>query len=114
MPPSYLQLSVHHGVNELTKGITKWTQSSNESPKPFIWTKSADEIFASMQKYLEPIVIQGNSEQGHWNMFFVPLESVWLIFPKRTETIYLVAVCLGFVGGRMLLAYVLKMLSLPV
>jgi hypothetical protein len=32
---------------------------TGQSPtsQPFIWTKSADEIFASMQKYLGPIVM---------------------------------------------------------
>ena len=61
----YLQRSVHHSVTELNRGITKWAKAWNDDPKPFIWTKSADEIFASMQKYLEPIVIQGNSDKGH-------------------------------------------------
>ncbi len=61
----YLQRSVHHSVTELNRGITKWAKAWNDNPKPFIWTKSADEIFASMQKYLEPIVIQGNSDKGH-------------------------------------------------
>ena len=59
----YLQRSVHHSVSELTKGITKWAKAWNDDPKPFIWTKSADEIFASMQKYLEPIISQRNSEE---------------------------------------------------
>ncbi len=61
----YLQQSVHHSVTELTKGITKWAKAWNDNPKPFIWTKSADEIFASMQKYLEPIISQRNSEAGY-------------------------------------------------
>ncbi len=39
-------------MTELNRGITKWAKAWNENPKPFIWTKSADEIFASMQKYL--------------------------------------------------------------
>ncbi|WP_298343153.1 IS630 family transposase [Ferrimicrobium sp.] len=61
----YLQRSVHHTVTELNRGITKWAKAWNENPKPFIWTKSADEIFASMQKYLEPIVSPQTSEEGH-------------------------------------------------
>ena len=54
----YLQRSVHNSVRELTKGIKSWTDAWNKDPKPFIWTKSADEIFASMQKYLEPIATE--------------------------------------------------------
>ena len=61
----YLQQSVHHSVTELTTGITKWAKAWNDDPKPFIWTKSADEIFASMQKYPEPIISQRNSEAGY-------------------------------------------------
>ncbi|SHE87187.1 DDE superfamily endonuclease, partial [Ferrithrix thermotolerans DSM 19514] len=61
----YLKRSVHHSVTELNRGITKWAKAWNENPKPFIWTKSADEIFASMQKYLEPIVSPQTSEEGH-------------------------------------------------
>jgi hypothetical protein len=52
----YLQRSVHHSVTELNEGITEWAEVANKNPKPFIWTKSADAIFASMQKYLGPSV----------------------------------------------------------
>lgn len=61
----YLQHSVHHSVAELTRGITKWAKAWNENPKPFIWTKSAEEIFAAMQKYLDPIVSSRSSDEGH-------------------------------------------------
>jgi hypothetical protein len=49
----YLQRSVQTSVTELDRGITKWARAWNEKPKPFIWIKSADEVFASMQKYLD-------------------------------------------------------------
>jgi len=58
----YLQRSAHHSVTEPNRGITKWAW--NENLKPLIWTKSADEIFASMQKYLDPIVSQQTSDEG--------------------------------------------------
>jgi len=61
----YLQRSVHHSVTELNRGITKWAKAWNENPKPFIWTKSADEIFASMRKYLEPTVLEATCDKGH-------------------------------------------------
>ena len=61
----YLQRTVHHSVTALNRGITQWAKARNENPKPFIWTKSADEIFASMHKYLGPIVMNGTSDQGH-------------------------------------------------
>ncbi|KJE77832.1 integrase core domain protein [Ferrimicrobium acidiphilum DSM 19497] len=58
----YLQRSVHHSVTELNEGITEWAEAWNKNPKPFIWTKSADEIFASMQKYLGPSVSEQTSD----------------------------------------------------
>ena len=32
-----------------------WTDQWNEDPKPFIWTKSADEILESLSRYLQRI-----------------------------------------------------------
>ena len=61
----YLQRSVHRSVAALTRGITEWTESWNTDPKPFIWTKSADEIFASMRKYLEPTVLEATCDKEH-------------------------------------------------
>ena len=61
----YLQRSVHRSVAALTRGIKEWTKSWNNDPKPCIWTKSADEIFASMQKYLEPTVLGATCDKEH-------------------------------------------------
>ena len=58
----YLQRSVHHSVKELIKGIKNWADLWNADPKPFRWVKSADELFASMLKYLEPIISERNSD----------------------------------------------------
>jgi hypothetical protein len=33
--------------------------------KPFIWAKSADELFASMRKYLEPAVLESTCDREH-------------------------------------------------
>jgi hypothetical protein len=52
----YLQRSAHQSVTERNEGITEWAEAANKNPKPFLWTKSADAIFASMQKYLGPSV----------------------------------------------------------
>jgi hypothetical protein len=62
---NYLQRSVHRSVAELTRGIKEWTDSWNNDPKPFIWTKSADEIFASMRKYLKPTVLAATCDKEH-------------------------------------------------
>ena len=59
-----LRRSAHRSVTELTRSIEGWAKTWNENPRPYRWTKSADEIFASMEKYLRPI-IDGTSEKGH-------------------------------------------------
>ena len=49
-----LQRSAHRSVAELTRSIQAWADTWNDDPRPYRWTKTADEIFASMAKYLEP------------------------------------------------------------
>jgi len=41
----------HRSVRELESAIKNYLTASNQSPKPFIWTKSADEILASVARY---------------------------------------------------------------
>lgn len=50
-----LRRSVHRSVAELTRSIKHWANIWNENPQPFKWTKSAEEIFASMERYLKPL-----------------------------------------------------------
>ena len=56
-----LRRSTHKSEKELIKSINAWTAGWNENPKPFKWVKTADEIFASIEKYLSPIS-KGTSE----------------------------------------------------
>lgn len=46
-----LQRSSHHSVPELEKAIQEFLDAHNETPKPFVWTKSADEILDSLVRY---------------------------------------------------------------
>jgi transposase len=41
----------HRSVRELESAIKSFLAATNESPKPFVWTKSADEILASVARY---------------------------------------------------------------
>ena len=50
-----LRRSTHKSEKELIKSINAWIAGWNENPKPFKWVKTADEIFASMEKYLSPL-----------------------------------------------------------
>ncbi|MPZ74735.1 MAG: IS630 family transposase, partial [Nitriliruptorales bacterium] len=39
----------------LEADIREWINTWNDNPRPFTWTKSADEILNSLQKYLARI-----------------------------------------------------------
>jgi transposase len=46
-----LRRSAHHSVAELEADITAWIETWNTAPKPFVWTKTADEILANLANY---------------------------------------------------------------
>lgn len=46
-----LTRSAHRSVAELAADITAWVETWNDDPKPFTWTKSADEILGSIARY---------------------------------------------------------------
>jgi transposase len=50
-----LRRGVHKSVQALEADIKAWIASWNENPKPFIWTKTAEEILESLSRYLEKI-----------------------------------------------------------
>jgi transposase len=50
-----IRRGVHKSVAALEKDIRDWTAGWNEDPKPFAWTKTADEIFERLTSYLERI-----------------------------------------------------------
>jgi transposase len=50
-----LGCSDHRSVQALGKDIRSWVAEWNENPKPFIWTKSAEEILAKLGRLLRRI-----------------------------------------------------------
>jgi transposase len=50
-----LRRSAHRNVRELEDDIRAWTDAWNSDPKPFVWTKTADEILESIASYLQLI-----------------------------------------------------------
>jgi transposase/transcriptional regulator with XRE-family HTH domain len=48
-----LQRSDHRSIQALEKDLRNWIKSWNENPKPFIWTKTADQILASLGRLLK-------------------------------------------------------------
>jgi hypothetical protein len=51
---------VRHSVKHLAGDITAWVQNWNDDPKPYIWTKTADQILESLSAYCNRI-----SDSGH-------------------------------------------------
>jgi transposase len=48
-----LRRGVHKSTEALEDAIRAFISHSNQSPKPFIWTKSADQILASLKRFCE-------------------------------------------------------------
>jgi transposase len=54
-----LRRSAHRSVTELETDIRKWINEWNKDPKPFAWTKSADEILETLAAYCQRIAGSG-------------------------------------------------------
>jgi len=55
-----LRRGVHHSPRELEAAIRHYLDQHNRNPKPFVWTKTADQIFASIAR-----LCQRTSNSGH-------------------------------------------------
>jgi transposase len=55
-----LRRSDHRSVHALENDIRTWVAAWNENPKPFIWTKPAEEILASLKRLLERTIGAGH------------------------------------------------------
>ena len=55
-----IRRGVHRSVHELESAIKSYLQISNSAPKPFIWTKTADEILASVARFCQRTLKTGH------------------------------------------------------
>jgi transposase len=55
-----LRRSAHRSVAELEADLTAWIAAWNEAPRPFVWTKTADEILDNLASYLHRINNSGH------------------------------------------------------
>jgi transposase len=55
-----LRRSAHRSVTELEDDIRKWINEWNKDPKPFMWTKTADEILETLAAYCQRITDSGH------------------------------------------------------
>jgi transposase len=61
-----LRRGVHRSKQELEDAINQYVNHTNQNPKPFRWTKSADDILASIKRFcLATQKISVTSESGH-------------------------------------------------
>ena len=56
-----LRRSAHRSVTEPDTDIRKWINEWNKNPKPFVWTKTADEILETLAAYCQRIIDSGHS-----------------------------------------------------
>ncbi|MES4886330.1 IS630 family transposase, partial [Streptomyces sp. NPDC000349] len=52
--------SAHRSVVELERDIRGWINEWNKNPKPFVWTKTADDILDTLAAYCTRI-----NDSGH-------------------------------------------------
>src|SRR4051812_213580 len=50
-----LKRGTHRSVRDLNTDIRAWIDSWNEDPRPYVWTKTADEILDSIARYCQRI-----------------------------------------------------------
>ncbi|MDP9144822.1 MAG: IS630 family transposase [Actinomycetota bacterium] len=55
-----LQRGTHRTVRELNTDIRNWIKTWNDNPRPYVWTKTADQILESIARYCKRI-----NDSGH-------------------------------------------------
>src|ERR1017187_9696231 len=50
-----IRRGVHKSVQALEKDVRAWIETWNENPRPFVWTKTAEEILNSLAEYIAKI-----------------------------------------------------------
>lgn len=55
-----LRRSDHRSVQALEKDIRSWVEAWNANPKPFVWTKTAEQILASLGRLIQRITGAGH------------------------------------------------------
>lgn len=56
-----LRRGSHSSTHDLRHAIDAYLQATNDEPKPFIWTKTADEIIAKVARHAQRLLAEPNS-----------------------------------------------------
>jgi transposase len=57
---TWLRRGTHRSVPQLQQSIQTWIDTWNQNPRPFVWTKTADEILDAIAAYCQRI-----NDSGH-------------------------------------------------
>ena len=61
-----IRRGVHRSTQALEADIRAFIDAHNDAPKPFRWTKSADDSLAAIQRFCQrTLQIEGITESGH-------------------------------------------------
>jgi transposase len=60
-----IRRGIHRSTQQLEKSIREYLKIQNESPKPFCWTKSADDILASVVRFCQRTSVTGHFRGTH-------------------------------------------------
>jgi hypothetical protein len=68
-----IRRGIHRSTTELEAAIERFIKTCNANPKPFVWTKSADDILAAIKRFClatlktaqTQVMICKTSESGH-------------------------------------------------
>jgi transposase len=60
-----IRRGVHRSLDALQTAITSFIEKHNADPKPFRWTKSADDILASIERFCVKNIPEQTSGSGH-------------------------------------------------
>jgi transposase len=55
-----LKRSAHKSVRELNTDIRGWIEHWNANPRPYVWTKTAEQILDSLTRYCQQITDSGH------------------------------------------------------
>jgi hypothetical protein len=55
-----IKRGAHRSVKELNADIRDWLEHWNENPKPYVWTKTADQILETLAAYCQRITGSGH------------------------------------------------------
>jgi hypothetical protein len=58
-----LRRGAHRSAAQLNADIRAWIETWNENPKPFVWTKTAEQILESIARYCKQINQSGHGEE---------------------------------------------------